>query len=128
MDNNSFLLKTTMGAIYSFIIIFGIYIIYNGHISPGGGFQGGAILSSVFIVHYLITEDKSISLEWLTQLEKVLYFLLVSFSIILMLYLNNELSLEVKRLYLLIMNILIGIKVCCGLSVVFFRFVLFESR
>lgn len=128
MDNSSFLLKATMGAIYTFIIIFGIYIIYNGHISPGGGFQGGAILSSVFIVHYLITEDKSISLEWLTLLEKILYFLLVTFSIILVLYFNNAISVEMKRYYLIIMNILIGVKVCCGLSVVFFRFVLFESR
>ncbi|PKM95082.1 MAG: sodium:proton antiporter [Firmicutes bacterium HGW-Firmicutes-1] len=128
MEGTSYLLKKTMGAVYTFIIIFGIYIIYNGHISPGGGFQGGAILAAVFIVHYLITEDKSIRLEFLTLLEKILYFAIVCFSIVFVLYNNNKLSMEAKSLYLLLMNILIGIKVCCGLSVVFFRFVLFESR
>lgn len=128
MGNYSELLKTTAGAIYSLIIIFGFYIIYNGHLSPGGGFQGGAILSSVFIIHYLITEDKSVPLEWLTHLEKLLYLALLIFSVTLALYLNTRLSLEVKQLYLIVMNLLIGIKVCCGLSVVFFRFVLFESR
>ena len=50
MPKHSMLLKVTMGAIYPFIIVFGIYIILNGHLSPGGGFQGGAILSSVFII------------------------------------------------------------------------------
>ena len=32
-----------------FIAIFAIYVILNGHISPGGGFQGGAILGALFI-------------------------------------------------------------------------------
>lgn len=33
------------------IIIFGIYVILNGHISPGGGFSGGAIIGSGFILY-----------------------------------------------------------------------------
>ncbi len=28
------------------IIIFGIYLIIHGHLSPGGGFQGGAVIAS----------------------------------------------------------------------------------
>ncbi|MFW6040451.1 MAG: MnhB domain-containing protein [Thermoplasmatota archaeon] len=28
------------------IIIFGIYLIVHGHLSPGGGFQGGAVVAS----------------------------------------------------------------------------------
>jgi len=32
------------------IALFGIYVILNGHVSPGGGFQGGAILASLIIV------------------------------------------------------------------------------
>ena len=28
------------------IIIYGIYVILNGHLSPGGGFSGGAIIGS----------------------------------------------------------------------------------
>ncbi|MCQ2506106.1 MAG: hypothetical protein MJ113_02900 [Lachnospiraceae bacterium] len=33
------------------IILFGIYIVLNGHISPGGGFAGGAIIGSGLILY-----------------------------------------------------------------------------
>ena len=33
------------------IIIFGIYVILNGHLSPGGGFSGGAIIGSALILY-----------------------------------------------------------------------------
>lgn len=32
------------------ITMIGIYIFINGHLTPGGGFQGGAILASTFIL------------------------------------------------------------------------------
>lgn len=32
------------------IIVFGIYILFNGHLSPGGGFSGGAILGTGLIL------------------------------------------------------------------------------
>ena len=33
------------------IIIFGIYVVLNGHLSPGGGFSGGAIIGSGLILY-----------------------------------------------------------------------------
>ncbi len=33
------------------ILLFGIYVILNGHISPGGGFSGGAIISAGLILY-----------------------------------------------------------------------------
>lgn len=33
------------------VFLFGIYIILNGHLSPGGGFSGGAIISSGLILY-----------------------------------------------------------------------------
>lgn len=33
------------------IIIFGIYVVLNGHISPGGGFSGGAIIGAGLILY-----------------------------------------------------------------------------
>jgi len=38
------------------IALFAIYVILNGHVSPGGGFQGGAILASLVIVITAILE------------------------------------------------------------------------
>ncbi len=36
--------------IIPFIFLFGIYVVLNGHISPGGGFSGGAILGAGLIL------------------------------------------------------------------------------
>ncbi len=128
MNEYSMLLKKTMGSLYTYILIFGMYIIYNGHLTPGGGFQGGAILASVFVIHYLVTSDKTLSSATLTNLEKFLYLVLVLLTIIIVLYLNTKVSNDLKYIYLIIMNILIGIKVGCGLTVIFYRFIFFESR
>lgn len=37
-----------------FILLFGFYVIMHGEISPGGGFQGGVILASAFILYSLV--------------------------------------------------------------------------
>lgn len=129
MNNDySVLLSTTMSRIYNYIIVFGIYVIANGHKSPGGGFQGGAILASVFIVHYLVTFQKKARSATLTRIEKLLYLGLVLYAIVGIFYLNSQTTTRMKEIQLLIMNILIGIKVSCGLTVIFYRFIFFESR
>ena len=128
MEKHSELFAQTMGLVYPLILVFGFYIIYNGHVTPGGGFQGGAILAGVFTIQYLTTNTKNVSLHFLNKLEKTIYLLLLVAGIILVLYMNQDLSLLQKEIYLIIMNTLIGIKVACGLTVIFFRFVLFESR
>ena len=33
------------------ILIFGLYIVFNGHLSPGGGFSGGAVLGAGLILY-----------------------------------------------------------------------------
>lgn len=128
MRAHSMLLRITMGAIYPFIIVFGIYIIANGHKTPGGGFQGGAIISAVFVVQYFTTYEKTIRLDVFNQIEKVLYIALVTFAVIFVFQFRGLIPYALKPYYLFIMNTLISIKVCCGLSVIFYRFVLFESR
>ena len=37
--------------LFPIIVIFGIYVILNGHISPGGGFSGGAIIGAGLILY-----------------------------------------------------------------------------
>lgn len=44
------ILKTIVNMVVPFIIVFGIYVILNGHISPGGGFSGGTIIAAGFIL------------------------------------------------------------------------------
>jgi multisubunit Na+/H+ antiporter MnhB subunit len=37
-----------------FILVFGLYVVFHGDISPGGGFQGGVIIASGFILYGLV--------------------------------------------------------------------------
>lgn len=46
VNEQPLILRTVVGLLFPFILIYGIYIILNGHLSPGGGFSGGAILGA----------------------------------------------------------------------------------
>lgn len=35
------------------VVVLGIYIVTHGHLTPGGGFQGGTILAAAFVLAYL---------------------------------------------------------------------------
>jgi multicomponent Na+:H+ antiporter subunit B len=48
VDNNP-ILKTITNFVAPFILLFALYIQVNGEISPGGGFQAGAIFASLII-------------------------------------------------------------------------------
>ena len=73
MKEMSRIVKTVTNFVYGFIIIFGFYVIVHGHLTPGGGFQGGAIAASAFallLVSYgsLITK-KFLKKEFLSIME-----------------------------------------------------------
>jgi len=41
-----------------FIMLFGLYVIFHGHYSPGGGFQGGTLLAaSIIIIRLALGSD-----------------------------------------------------------------------
>ena len=46
-----FILQKITFLLFPIIVIFGIYVILNGHISPGGGFSGGAIIGAGLILY-----------------------------------------------------------------------------
>ena len=46
MNGMSKIVKTMASIIFPFILIYGLYIIAHGHLTPGGGFQGGAVVAS----------------------------------------------------------------------------------
>ena len=48
---NDTILQVCATILVPIIILFGIYVILNGHISPGGGFSGGAIIGAGLILH-----------------------------------------------------------------------------
>lgn len=48
------IIRTVCKLVIPIILMFGIYILLNGHLSPGGGFSGGAIMASALIIYALV--------------------------------------------------------------------------
>jgi len=44
----SVIVRTITRLTYVLTIVFGFYVIMHGHLTPGGGFQGGAVVASAF--------------------------------------------------------------------------------
>ncbi len=53
MRGMSPIVKTVTALVSAFILLFGIYTVLYGHLTPGGGFAGGVILACCFILMVL---------------------------------------------------------------------------
>jgi len=53
---SGFILKTAATMLFPVLLITGIYIFTHGHLTPGGGFPGGAMIASSFLLLYLADE------------------------------------------------------------------------
>ncbi len=48
-----FILRSGADLLFPLLLVVGLYIILHGHLTPGGGFQGGVILAAAFVVPVL---------------------------------------------------------------------------
>ncbi|MHB2150886.1 Na(+)/H(+) antiporter subunit B [Calditrichota bacterium LG25] len=72
------LLKTGSFLLMPFVVMFGVYIFINGHLSPGGGFQGGAVIASAMLLMLLTFPDYRLNhtvLGWVESASGVSYVL-----------------------------------------------------
>lgn len=60
------IVKTITRLTVGLILLYGIYIVLHGHISPGGGFAGGVIIALSFI-HLMLAFGKEFALKKLSQ-------------------------------------------------------------
>ena len=65
------ILKTASALLFPLILMFGIYVFINGHLSSGGGFQGGAIIASAVVLTVLANPNRKIGHRALTIIESV---------------------------------------------------------
>ncbi len=83
-EGMSLVVRTIARWVKSFIFIFGLYIVFYGHLTPGGGFAGGVIICCSFILVLLAFGKerafKRLSLERAGALDSIgaLGFLLVA--------------------------------------------------
>ena len=61
----SLVVKTVTGWLKAFILLFGIYIVLYGHLTPGGGFAGGVVVALVAAVagegHQVHAADRALA-------------------------------------------------------------------
>ena len=50
--NMSRIVRTTANVMLPFILVFGFYIVIHGHLTPGGGFQGGAVIATGIVLMF----------------------------------------------------------------------------
>lgn len=142
MKGLTLIVKKVSQLMCGLIFMYGIYIITHGHLSPGGGFAGGAILAGSFILLILAFGSEVVSLrkeETSTTLTESLALLLV---IILatagiwlgsMLFFNNylpkgEIGQLISAGLIPLYNILIGIEVAAALLTIFLALVIFKEE
>ena len=73
------IVRLSADIMYPFVVIFGLYVIMHGHITPGGGFQGGAVVATgaaLVIVAYAFHDVKG-------MIPKVLLYLQESMGLLL---------------------------------------------
>lgn len=124
---NSEIIIRMVGIVYPFVVLIGLYIILNGHVSPGGGFQGGTILATALITRYLVYPNFDIDLDFIELMEKIIFIFILLLPVTYLFLDIIPTSDFFNEAYMIAMNSLIGFKVFCGLSIIFYRFVFFEG-
>jgi len=59
----SMIVKKVTPLLAGLIFLFGVYIVLHGHLTPGGGFAGGAIIAGAFILLILAYGSSALNLR-----------------------------------------------------------------
>ena len=123
---NDTILQVISKAVVPIIFVFGIYVVLNGHISPGGGFSGGAIIGAgliLFLNAYGFEKTErfmnAVSVKWITFVSLMVYCLAKSYSFFTGAnHLESHIPLGTPGAILssgliLILNICVGMVVAC---------------
>lgn len=73
------ILEEVVRMLIPFVQIFGIYVIFHGHLSPGGGFAGGTVIGVSFIL-YRMVYGKEFAQNKL-KYSKLIYFVTIGLFI-----------------------------------------------
>lgn len=76
------LLHTGTRLLVPLIVLFGAYVFLNGHLTPGGGFQGGAILASAVLLMLLTDPLRPFSHRLITTIEAVSGLVFVAIGVL----------------------------------------------
>jgi len=126
---SNFMLQLGARLLFPIILLFGVYVMTYGHLSVGGGFQGGVIIASAVLLMLVSSNHFQLSHRIITLLETfagVSYVLIGLIGLIVLdSFLGNFLPHSASQLGLLlsggivpIIYIIIGIKVGSEMSLI----------
>ncbi len=96
MSGMSRIVKTITNVAFPFVMIYGLYVIAHGHLTPGGGFQGGAVVASglamILVAYGSIWVVGKVKEKHLSVLESLgaIGFISLAFFGILLVYLYSS--------------------------------------
>jgi len=67
----SVIVVTGSRVLFPLILLFGVYVFLHGHLTPGGGFQGGAVIASGVLLLYLARREQTLHREALGVAESL---------------------------------------------------------
>lgn len=114
-----------------FMLLFGFYLLAYGHMSPGGGFQGGVVISSgvilLFVAQGVKDAESLFPFSALSMTETVAFFLFLAAGLAGIAagigFLGNPVArADVQAVpragMILVLNLIIGVKVGAGVSLI----------
>jgi len=64
-----FILRAGADLLFPLLLVVGFYIVFHGHLTPGGGFQGGVILATAFFLGILARPRTSLNHAGISVIE-----------------------------------------------------------
>ena len=133
---SSRIIETATNIIMPFMILFGIYIIINGHLTPGGGFQGGVILGSCALLLYIVfgTKKQAKNLPILENIGALTFLFIGILGIIFGGFLFSNFIAKgapgtaLSGGTISFINLAIGLKVATGFALLFFIVLQYTER
>jgi multicomponent Na+:H+ antiporter subunit B len=142
MEGMSTIVKKVSQLVAGLIFLYGIYIILHGHLTPGGGFAGGAIIAGAFILLILANGSSALNLKkeiaGSSNTESLAILLVVILAVMAMclglkVFFSNFLPMGVPGELISagvipLYNIFIGIEVAGAILTIFLALVIFKEE
>lgn len=136
MEHISEVIRTITRRLFPYMLLYGCYLISHGHLSPGGGFQGGVIFAAALILLALVegvkVTEKRFREGILSSLKNIgmLNFIIIGMigMAIHGFFLANFIPPQITDKIpnggmILILNLTIAFMVAAGITVIFYRLI-----
>ena len=128
-EESSFILQKAAKLLFPVIMLFGVYVMIYGHLSPGGGFQGGVIIASGVLLLLISDQNFEVPHSVISALETfagISYVLIGLIGLLVMdKFLGNFLPHDVSEMGMLLSGgiiplvyIVVGVKVGSEMSLI----------